>query len=210
MVVPCYATVVLNANNSQDPLKNDRQRSGDNNKKGKSDTCNTELFCQSLSVIEWIQSGISWIYSKPKSAAAKSKGWPLEYDHNSKSRFTWSFFSLANRQKLYEIPMITVMLLYLVASSYLSVFLRSLELSGLRLQPRSNQLWQKNYQVIYIVNQFTIYAALFFMHIYVGYCVWGGIMIRSEGVFPVELVRDQFLSWIGAYHFSRQLIQRTV
>ena len=210
MVVPCYTTVVLNANNSQDPLKNDRQRSGDNNKKEKSDTCNTELFCQSLSVIEWIQSGISWIYSKPKSAAAKSKGWPLEYDHNSKSRFTWSFFSLANRQKLYEIPMITVMLLYLVASSYLSVFLRSLELSGLRLQPRSNQLWQKNYQVIYIVNQFTIYAALFFMHIYVGYCVWGGIMIRSEGVFPVELVRDQFLSWISAYHFSRQLIQRTV
>ena len=210
MVVPCYATVVPNANNSQDPLKNDRQRSGDNNKKEKSDTCNTELFCQSLSVIEWIQSGISWIYSKPKSAAAKSKGWPLEYDHNSKSRFTWSFFSLANRQKLYEIPMITVMLLYLVASSYLSVFLRSLELSGLRLQPRSNQLWQKNYQVIYIVNQFTIYAALFFMHIYVGYCAWDGIMIRSEGVFPVELVRDQFLSWIGAYHFSRQLIQRTV
>ena len=67
--------------------------------------------------------------------------------------------------------MITVMLLYLVASSYLSVFLRSLELSGLRLQPRSNQLRQKKYQVVYIVNQFTMYAALFFMHIYVGYCV---------------------------------------
>ena len=179
-------------------------------KKKKSDTCNTELFCQSLSVIEWIQSWISWIYSRPKSAAAKLKGLSLEYDHNSKSRFTWSFFSLANRQKLYEIPMITVMLLYLVASSYLSVFLRSLELSELRLQPRSNQLRQKNYQVIYIVNQFTIYAALFFMHIYVGYCAWGGIMIRSEGVFPVKLVRDQFLSRIGAYHFSRQLIQRTV
>ena len=201
MVVPCYATVVPNANNSQDPLKNDRQRSGDNNKKEKSYTCNTELFCQSLSVIEWIQSWISWIYSRPKSAAAKLKGLSLEYDHNSKSRFTWSFFSLANRQKLYEIPMITVMLLYLVASSYLSVFLRSLELSELRLQPRSNQLRQKNYQVIYIVNQFTIY---------VGYCAWGGIMIRSEGVFPVKLVRDQFLSRIGAYHFSRQLIQRTV
>ena len=179
-------------------------------KKKKSDTCNTELFCQSLSVIEWTQSWISWIYSRPKSAAAKLKGLSLEYDHNSKSRFTWSFFSLANRQKLYEIPMITVMLLYLFASSYLSVFLRSLELSELRLQPRSNQLRQKNYQVIYIVNQFTIYAALFFMHIYVGYCAWGGIMIRSEGVFPVKLVRDQFLSRIGAYHFSRQLIQRTV
>ena len=210
MVVPCYATVVLNANNSQGPLKNDRQRSGDNNKKENSDTCNTELFCQSLSVIEWIQSWISWIYSKPKSAAAKSKGWSLEYDHNSKSRITWSFFSLANRQKLYEIPVITVMSLYPVALSYLSVFLRSLELSELRLQPRSNQLRQKKYQVVYIVNQFTIYAALFVMHIYVGYCAWGGIMIRSEGVFPVELVRDQFLSWIGAYHFSRQLIQRTV
>ena len=70
MVVPCYATVVLNADNSQDPLKNDRQRSGDNNKKEKSDTCNNELFSQSLSVIERIQSWISLIYSKPKSAAA--------------------------------------------------------------------------------------------------------------------------------------------
>ena len=208
MVVPCYATVVLNADNSQDPLKNDQRRSGDNNKKEKSDTCNTELFCQSLSVIERIQSWMSWIYSKPKSAAAKSKGWSLEYDHNSKSRITWSFFSLANRQKLYEIPMITVMLLYLVPLSYLSKF-QIRKLSGLRLQPRSNQLRQKNYQVVYIVNQFTIYSILF-LHIYVGYCVWGGIMIRSEGVFPVELVRDQFLSWIGAYHFSRQLIQRTV
>ena len=59
MVVPCYATDVLNANNSQDPLKNDRQRSGDNNKKEKSDTCNNELFSQSLSVIERIQSWIS-------------------------------------------------------------------------------------------------------------------------------------------------------
>ena len=57
--------------------------------------------------------------------------------------------------------MITVMLLYLVALSYLSVFLRSLELSGLRLQPRSNQLRQKNYQVVYIVNQFTIYSVPF-------------------------------------------------
>ena len=104
---------------------------------------------------------MSWIYSKPKSAAAQSKGWSLEYDHNSKSRITWSFFSLANRQKLYEIPMITVMSLYLVALSYLSVFLRSLELSGLRLQPRSNQLRQKNYQVVYIVNQFTIYSVPF-------------------------------------------------
>ena len=67
--------------------------------------------------------------------------------------------------------MIIVMLLYIVALSYLSVFLRSLEFSGLRLQqPRSNQLRQKNYQVVYIVNQFTIYAALFVMHIYVGYC----------------------------------------
>ena len=59
--------------------------------------------------------------------------------------------------------MITVMLLYLVALSYLSVFLRSLELSGLRLQPRSNQLRQKNYQVVYIVNQFTIYSVPLFM-----------------------------------------------
>ena len=81
-----------------------------------------------------------------------------------------AFFSLANRRKLYEIPMITVMSLYFVVLSYLSVFLRSLELSGLRLQPRSNQLRQKKYQVVYIVNQFNIYAALFFMHIYVGYC----------------------------------------
>ena len=69
---------------------------------------------------------------------------------------------------------------------------------------------KKNYQVIYIVNQFTMYAALFFfMHIYVGYYFWGGIIITSEGVFPIELVRDQFFYWIGVYYFSRQLIQRT-
>ena len=50
--MPCYATAVLNADNSKALLKNDRQRSGDNNKKEKSDTCNTDLFCRSLSVIE--------------------------------------------------------------------------------------------------------------------------------------------------------------
>ena len=55
-----------------------------------------------------------------------------------------------------------------------------------------------------------MYAALFFfMHVYVGYYFWGGIIITSEGVFPIELVRDQFFYWIGVYHFSRQLIQRT-
>ena len=65
--------------------------------------------------------------------------------------------------------MITVMLLYFVALLYLSVFLCSLELSGLLLQPRSNFAIE-NYQGIYIVNQFTMYAALFFfMHVYVGY-----------------------------------------
>ena len=65
--------------------------------------------------------------------------------------------------------MITVILLYFVALLYLSVFLCSLELSGLLLQPRSNFAIE-NYQVIYIVNQFTMYAALFFfMHVYVGY-----------------------------------------
>lgn len=156
--MPCYATAVLNADNSQDPLKNDRQRSGDNNKKEKSDTCNTDLFCRSLSVIEWIFSG-------SKSAAAKLKGWSLEYDHDSKSRITWSFFSLANRQILYEIPMITVMWLYLVASSYLSFFLSSQSWIVRTSSTASlkSVATKKNYQVIYIVNQFTIYAALFFM-----------------------------------------------
>ena len=202
--MPCYATAVLNADNSQDPLKNDRQRSGDNNKKEKSDTCNTDLFCRSLSVIEWIFSG-------PKSAAAKLKGWSLEYDHDSKSRITWSFFSLANRQILYEIPMITVMWLYLVASSYLSFFLRR----GLNCQDFVYSLAQiscdKKELSSDLYSKSVYHLCRSFLHdIYVEYCVWGGIMIRYEGVFPVDLVREQFLSWICASHFSRQLIQRTV
>ena len=52
-----------------------------------------------------------------------------------------------------------------------------------------------------------MYAALFFfMHVYVGYYFWGGIIIRSEGVFPIELVRDHTIShgnWYNERHKSR-------
>ena len=71
--------------------------------------------------------------------------------------------------------MIILMSLYLIVLSYFPVFLcRVLNCQGY-VYSLAQILRQKNYRVIYTVNQFTIYAALFFMHhIYVVYYSGGG------------------------------------
>ena len=70
--------------------------------------------------------------------------------------------------------MIILMSLYLIVLSYLSVFLcRVLNCQGY-VYSLAQILRQENYQVIYTVNQFTIDAAPFFMHIYVVYYSGGG------------------------------------
>ena len=65
--------------------------------------------------------------------------------------------------------MIILMSLYLIVLSYLSV----LNCQGY-FYSLAQILRQENYQVIYAVNHFTIYAAPFFMHIYVMYYSGGG------------------------------------